>query len=303
MKKDHYLSQFYLKGFTDPDSRRHLWMCPFDERSWRPERPKDIAWEGDYYGKVDEALRTAENTSARIIRKVRRLQPISEDDRIGLCAFVTTMMGRIPALIDTLRDVAQSESDALLRSWFQRCREDPSQLECLTEEMTEAGFRPDSPMTLEDLDPSRIAFTAQTPGVALVTLRAAATLFPTLMAMTWRLLVSTARDFFVTSDHPFYAIDMAAPVRGMYGFAALGDPNVKATLPLGRNVALYLWKGPPGPVEYRDVDSDAVAELNFRTAWPAARFIAGPSTTFPGSDDVMKRIAEGRDSFKPSADR
>lgn len=300
--KDHYLSQSYLKGFAEPGSRE-LWVCPFDERSWRPERPKDFAWEWDYYGEVDEALRTVENASARIIRRVRALQPISEDDRIGLCTFVTTMMGRVPALIDTLRAVVQSESDALLRSLYQRCREDPSQLERLTEEMTGAGLRPDSAMTIEDVDPSRVAFTAQSPGVALETLRAAATLFPALMAMTWRLLISSGRDFFITSDHPFYAIDRGASVRGMYGFAALGDPNVTATLPLGRHVALHLWKGPTGPVEYRPVDSAAVAELNFRTAWPAAKFIAGPSTTFPGSPDVMRRITEGRASFKPTADR
>lgn len=301
-RKDHYLSQSYLKGFTDPASPRDLWVYPFNDPSWRPMLPKDIAWEPGYYGDVDSALRIVENNSAPALRRARRMKPISDDDRVALCYLVSTIMGRSPALIEAVGEEVVSQVQALHRTWYERCREDPSELVRLMAEMTDAGFQPDEPLTLEDLEPSKIAFNSHSPGIALETLKAAATLVPTLMSMRWVFVVAPRSDFFVTSDHPFFAIDRTAPVRGRYGFAALGDPNVKATLPLGRRVALYLWKGPPGPVEYRQVDSEAVADVNFRTTWPAARFIAGPSRTFAGSDEVLRLIAEGREKFKPSRD-
>jgi hypothetical protein len=53
----HFVPEFYLKGFTDPDTpaghKPYLWIYKIDERRWRKRAPKNVATEPDYYTFMD----------------------------------------------------------------------------------------------------------------------------------------------------------------------------------------------------------------------------------------------------------
>lgn len=73
--KQHYIPQFYLRGFTDPDTPEGyepcVWVYPLSKRTWRKRGPGNVAAEAEYY---------------------------------TISTFVALMMVRIPAQHDNLAD-------------------------------------------------------------------------------------------------------------------------------------------------------------------------------------------------------
>lgn len=84
-KNHHYVPQFYLKGFTDPDScnkeimEPYVWLVDLEEKSVKPKGVKNIGYKRDIY-RVDIAGEEISFESIKLIEKELMLDPTQESE-------------------------------------------------------------------------------------------------------------------------------------------------------------------------------------------------------------------------------
>src|SRR5262249_39791151 len=118
MARDHFVSRFYLEGFTQRDTpqgkKASLWVHLAKVGEWKLLPPNAIGAETDYYTvtartgernrQIEKALSRVEGAAAPLIRgkKIASRENLTDKDRASLALFIATMMERVPAAIDNL---------------------------------------------------------------------------------------------------------------------------------------------------------------------------------------------------------
>ena len=117
-KKQHYVPQCYLKEFIDPNTPQnqepYVWIFDKKGKNKKRKAPHNILVSTDLYtlelksgGKdysIEKTLSALEGEYARVFReKISKQIPLTNEEYVVLCAFVSTMMQR------TLRSKANAE--------------------------------------------------------------------------------------------------------------------------------------------------------------------------------------------------
>ena len=105
--KDHWISQFYLRGFLDNNSKE-LYVFNKKSKIGGLKSPSSICWSEDYYSFsnvvfgndriIDDFFtRTVENNAAPIIKKIsdKNYKPTIEDKK-KLAVFISFLRIRVP---------------------------------------------------------------------------------------------------------------------------------------------------------------------------------------------------------------
>ena len=113
MRDQHFIPNFYLKGFTDKS--KSLWVYE-RHKPLRQSKPKEEANRPDYYtlnesterdDTVERALSRIESVAAPIVRKLVTPQYVLTPENAGdLLLFVAFMFARVPAWRENLDKVA-----------------------------------------------------------------------------------------------------------------------------------------------------------------------------------------------------
>jgi hypothetical protein len=117
-KKQHYVPQFYLREFVDPNTpagqEPYVWVFAKNGKTVQRRAPKNIFWKTDLYtidveGKrhyeIEKELSAIEAAYADIVRKkIKRHLPLTAEEHVALCRFVATMLQR------TIRQKENQES-------------------------------------------------------------------------------------------------------------------------------------------------------------------------------------------------
>ena len=107
-KKQHYVPQFYLREFLDPNTppgqEPYVWVFSKDGKKKQRRAPKNILWETDLYTldaegakhyELEQALSSIESDFAEIVqRKIKARLPLTAREHKTLCMFVATMLQR-----------------------------------------------------------------------------------------------------------------------------------------------------------------------------------------------------------------
>lgn len=108
-KKQHYVPQCYLREFVDPNTpseqEPYIWIFDKGKRKGRKRAPSNLFTETDLYTihlktgeknyAIEETLSKLEGKYAEIFRsKIKNHLPLSEEEHIYLCAFVSVMLQR-----------------------------------------------------------------------------------------------------------------------------------------------------------------------------------------------------------------
>jgi len=217
--RGHYLPQFYLKDFTDPDTppghEPFLWVREArPAAAWKKRGPRNVAAESGYYQthEAEETLSHLESFTAPVLQKVRQRLPINDEESGHLATFVALMMTRVPALHDNLQDFL---SELLNKSFSMICQafaEEPRRLEAFKEEYRrETGKSDFDHVTVEHLDARGYKMTAKRAAA----IGSAFSVLPftaeQINRMGWRIFYSQAPAYFITSDHPFFMVDPSIP--------------------------------------------------------------------------------------------
>jgi len=300
--KGHYIPQFYLRGFTDPDlpdgHDPFVWIYGTDDRRWRRRAPKNVAAETDYYihDSVEAGLSGLESIAATVIReKVLAGVTLDDEARYGFAMFVATMMMRVPAMHEHVGDFLTELFGLMQATLHQAMVEDPSRLEALKEECRrETGKCDFQDARPEHLDPANARITATHTAALGMSFSALTDAAEMLARMGWTFIRSQSPHYFITSDAPYFMADPKIPpaMWRTMGTGGLGSPRIQVTLPVTRDVAFMAgWHG-EGERRVESASRRLVSEINYRSGLCARRFLIAPKQAFPGAERLPPAPAE-----------
>lgn len=277
-KKQHFVSQFILNNFLDPNleaqGQNMLWVYEAGKEP-RKAAPKEVAFENYFYsiGKEGDKILTFENALAKlesltapIINEKLAVKGfnLTKEERDTLAFFVALQFTRTPVFFNELNDLrAQVEERRKVAPI-----EGVEQLEWLLSQSGETG---DLRVKADEL---RIQLQAQENlatrawslwGMFDIALR----LSPLIADMKWAFVVSKGEDRFVTSDSAISLYDPKAT--GFWGPGLASSDKSEFRFPVTREICLL---GHWGQVEGEAPATPSfVRSVNKNTMWWARRFV------------------------------
>jgi hypothetical protein len=275
-KKHHYLSQFLLRRFAEPEAPRFIWRLDKKNGQTRHVPPKSQAAKHQYYrftvpdgsidpGFVEETLSRIESLAAAAIRRLVEgaLEP-SEEDRHALALFAVLQSRRTPAgrrqlrFFDEFSAKLQFEvslSDGARFATRVREREPDmadDDVEALREQMLAELKSGD---TVVESTPEREV------GLMFMALDRIA---PTLVTdFDWLAVEAPVGSEFVLSDVGIGHFDPTPP-HAHAGSAWRSSPNSQTTMAIDRQLALVVTPG-HGRWGRTMIDGEDVDDLNLRS--------------------------------------
>ncbi len=272
VKAQHYIPEFYLKGFT---SNRKLWVC----EKFKPIRESTPKREGclpDYYthteyGERDESaedtLEKIESGSAPVIRKLANSTFKPSPEQMGaVYLFVAFMFARVPRwreYLDKLfSHVAKERQLSIARDkeQFHKQVADfehetgkplPIDAETLRQGMLEGEYEIVQTSTAYNLDSM---------------FRSAFGVVRELEQFEYEVLYAPTGRFFITSDSPVSTVQPQVDGLDTIG-VGFGLPNVIVHFPLNKRACLRLRRGvKPEAFHANAYDMDVINHLTMMTA-------------------------------------
>jgi hypothetical protein len=254
----HFIPQRYLRNFEDAGRPGFIWLHDKQLRIARAAQIEHVAQTRHFYSEETEKIlaRHVEAPGNAVIKKLTEGSEISPVERVQLAYYIGVMLKRVPTrrrqslemipgvLTDVVADVRQQ-----LMSLASDLQADPELLA----------------RRLQEVDAAKKKFELQPPSEVLEQIREP---WPTqgiiqaLFDMTWRVLVSSGPQWFVSTDNPAFF------------FRAFGLANKQSELsfPLSTTHALHgSWYGAKGGLLFLRADQEIVKEINRRLASDAER--------------------------------
>jgi hypothetical protein len=254
-RNQHYIPQFYLNYFTDPNvpslHSPYVWVLNKKSESIKNKAPKNIAYEKGYNDIVDEDgnissiveddFQEIESETSKVFKKIIKLRYISQEERLILSKFVLSMKQRVPKFKEIFKDAVDSGDIKELSNDRFNFENIPS------------DFMMDSVVRITHL------------------------MSHLLLRMDWSLLISPEGTSFITSDNPVIIRDPQNQNMKFWGFSS--SPLVQVTFPLTRQICLFgSWGRYRRVVE--EVCIDEVKDINFEIFKNSYRYLFSSSKQF-----------------------
>jgi hypothetical protein len=264
-KRQHYLSQFYLRNFANPMGSKNLNVYFRNNGKWVTRTPKRIGWKshqltivddnGNYTDKYDRFItENIESPAAPIIQSIStaknaNLHDLSEEEIHLISMFISVIATRSPSLMES---AFKSYTDSLATTTKKELEEAASQ------------WRTIENSTNKTID--NFLKMIKVGGL----FKWLPTLYSRILGWNWHLITTNQFNPFITSDRPV--------------FAQQNDKNIKMIgFPISSEVALIISNG----IIRSDCDSDShIKAINYQTMVNANEFIVSSQTNFPGSDCI-----------------
>lgn len=282
-KKQHYIPQFYLKGFSH--DKNNLWM--FDkklvtQKSIMQLTTKSIAFENNFYtyksiDKTKETLESMfsqmEGVASNVIEKISGGGEINEQEKSDLAVFLSFLWLRVPKSKKRVNDMTRDLSEQISRKMIMMTPNERIR-EILSKEGKTISDKEIQEMREFGADEKRSKFVLDIPQNYWIKnmLQMGMDLTPTLQICDWELCIADKQFAFITSDNPF----MLIPSRPIVPFNGLGllTPGAKKVVPLTSKVCLVMHEPNKNPViKYSMVNKEYFKKINRFTFNNAHRFV------------------------------
>lgn len=284
-KRQHYLPQFYLEGFTAEDGC----LAVFDRSTSgiRRQKPVNTAVVGHMYTVTDgegrqrfeleAGLSQIESLAAVHIRDLIATGRLTNEARTSISHFIGLLAVRTPEFIEGIRKFSGSMIKDVTQRTFtcpaslaERLRADPEhagkdniEIERLAADIVEFAQAGDFDIKTN----SEWAVTMALPLGEVIA--------PLLFDRNWTLVTAEHRSAFVTSDAPVALTSvMPAGTRGIYGGTGFGSPDALVFAPLSSTHAIAIF-GAGQNFHRTTADSIKVRSINRGIAKSCQRFLLG----------------------------
>jgi hypothetical protein len=255
---DHYVPQYYLKGFSNEDGKE-IWVYDkLDSRVFATQ-VKSIANENDFYGTTMERYlaNTIEGPANTVLKRIRERGEITQSDKMVLSEYIVVMMKRVPEGRSRANELAPSVAEKLAREINDElsiaASEEPEKAQLIEERRAQINeildrysSEPPKDIWLGNIPPEK------TPRVV-----------EAIATMTWRFLTCDESPAFLASDNPVF----------YFTGIGVGKPESEVTLPISSHLALWATWRSDLPEGYFPTTRQAVKEVNRRTASSATRYV------------------------------
>jgi hypothetical protein len=290
-ESQHYIPQFYLREFTDPETPNgyepYVWKYEHESKKWKKKSPKNIASKPDFYSFVDQkgkrrdeiekGLSIIEGKTASIYRnKIYNGQYLSNQEKATIAEFIAFMVTRVPKF----HNLIDSSVSELTTRMMEMYKTRPEAAKKFKEEYErDIGKKLPEEFDESRLDPSKYKINASKSFILkmMVSLTEIAKI---IFNMSWTFLHTTGKAWFITSDNPF---SMRNPKSNspLYGHGLMSQ-DIEVTIPLSKQICLLAtWK--KGLWPHIDVPQLVVEELNHDRIAASDKYIISPRNDFIGS--------------------
>ena len=303
--RQHFLPQFYLKGFASkPVSEpSKFWLYDFRKDKWDVRTPFNTAVRRHFYTLKDQNEQKnyyLENYFSNLEGKVKELMDrkiekglrLKGSDHIAtLAVFVCLMRSRVPYFRDKIEEFNVEIIEKMMSMMRHRAKTDPNYLPWLEKDMER---KTGEKLGLDKLDADDFLntenFTIKMNQEYLIELCLShiKEVAKILCSMNWTILRTFDDAPFVTCDNPYFEINPQST--NIWDRGGLLNKNIEISLPLSSNFCFFAsWKSVAA--WYGTAPSDQVAQLNFRSMLGAREFVIAPQQDFPGNERLKEIVA------------
>lgn len=255
---EHYLPQYYLKGFSKEGGKR-IWVYDKVDSRVFPTQVKSIANENNFYGtEMEEYLANEiEGPANAVLKKIREKNEITKSDKRVLTEYIVVMMKRVPQgrlrANKLMPSVAERIEQKINEEFNIVASEQPEKTQFIekrraqvSEIVDKYSSEPPKGIWLDNIPPEKTPRSVEA-----------------IAAMTWRFLTRDESPSFLTCDDPVF----------YFPGIGVGKPKSEITLPISSHLALWAsWR--TGLSEgFFPTTSQVVKEMNRRTASNASRYV------------------------------
>ncbi len=257
-KKQHFVSQFYLRNFANPIFSKNLCVYDLQEKCWQRRTTKGVGWssyifsmiemDGQWTDAFDQFINeNVENPAAPALKKLALREQLSEGDKKAVALFVAATIVRSPEMsrtvlgqhLESLSTESLAELEHIVRIWCQWVD------------------RPyDSNAYAEFLKPSSF-------GAIWINSQHWA---QRILGWEWQVCTTSRDKPFIASDWPV--------------FAQRGHGMSMVSFPVSSEVALVFIDG--GKLNEERDHAHEVTAINCQTLSRALKFVVACQESFPG---------------------
>ena len=281
-KRQHFLPKFYLEGFTKDGL-----VAVFDRdlNEIRVQKPVNTCVMGHFYTmkdssgrnrfEIEQMLSDYEDKASLVIRRLKAMEEISENERTDLAIFVALAAFRTPDVVDSLK----AFNSGLVMDISKRIFAD---VEEVKEQMR---GKPHAPLTEEELEADARALvefaesgqykikTSHTWAVG-TAIQMALTLAPIFAGRDWTIVHrNNEKRSFVTTDAPVILTTMIPREKSLWGIG-FGDVDALVVFPLTESCVLAVH-GSEGTLKHLMTDAKRMRDTNLALADRCQRFVVG----------------------------
>ncbi|SEL31537.1 DUF4238 domain-containing protein [Paenibacillus sp. OK003] len=260
-RNNHYIPQFYLKGFLDqrviPPREASVWVYDKHQGVLKQRGIHKVASLKGFYdlklvtGEITTVIedyfsKYIETPSSVILKKIINQIPINDDERIEFSYFIYFTLARVPNFLNYM-------------SWFYKNSDklnlNPKSYNN-TRKLVEENHLPDGLTTLETMIEMSKIFV------------------PKIYDMSWQFHIAPQNKYFLTSDNPVILNDPNS--KKVYpSFSGWNNPNIHLTFPLDSTMCLRATWGNKRKT-YVKASPRFIRAINFRTSFFSTRYIFSP---------------------------
>lgn len=293
-KRHHYLPQFYLKGFIDPNNKPFIWVYEKGNPDViRNDTAKNIAFQNHYYSfvnlegnkdseTIENFLSHIEGLAAPVFKKIKNQCRLNEEEKVVFAHFLALTMSRVP----NYRENAERVMADLLKKNFMASALNTEQFKASVKRFErETGDKIDIP--IEEFQ--KYALDGEygikvNPQMSLRVIPLAAQFAPIFYKMNWTFFIATDDYKFVTSDNPLFGYDPTYDPWSLDDGGLLNE-NIEVTFPVSPDLAfLGTWKNIEA---YVKANNEQVKVITRRTVASASRFVFSSQKT-----DGLNRLVQ-----------
>lgn len=259
--KQHYVPQCYLREFADPKSLLNkepfIWIFDKNGKNKRKDKVKNVLASNDLYTikikgqknySIEETLANLEGKYAEVFRtKIKNKLPLSEEDHIILCAFVSVMLQR------TLRH--KNSVEMFYNELIDRTED--------LEHMHNAPPKESLKLKRQQEDTHKLGVVQMLPDITEL-----------LLKMSVAFLCAQGNAKYITSDDPCNLFNPDLQWQRFYG-PGLGQKNIQLTIALSPRITLCMsWSPLKG---YISQNKHMVEEMNRMTVGHCYKYFVSHS--------------------------
>lgn len=280
-KRQHYLSQFYLRGFIDAKYAPKFWM--FDKKN--PDKvvdvsPADVAFQKWYYAfeRTDGTInrdtyelmfQQMEDIIAPCVKQILQREHYNNEDRTYVAIFMSLSMLRVPYFRDNIKKNIESQLKAETL-WLAKDKDRfEREMRALEKEKGES---------LGNLDDLRRKWLEGKYTIEVDAHRSLEMLRHSLQPLAkeifnhrWHFLTAPTNRKFITGDNPLVYINPQNKLLEQDGIGLWTD-GVEITFPLSKDIVIFATPKNKDD-RYVNINANKVDEINRRIILSAYRFI------------------------------
>ncbi|MFH1287987.1 MAG: DUF4238 domain-containing protein [bacterium] len=254
---DHYIPQYYLKGFSKNNGKQ-IWVYGKNDGRAFTTQIKNIANENNFYDAVTEQYlaNKVEAPANRVLDKIRNCEKLTTSDKEILSEYIVVMMKRVPKgktqVNELIPTIATKISQKINEGFNIIASKESHKIQLIKKRRVEIQKILDK----YTKQPKQIWLDSIPPNMTPKMIAA-------ISSMTWRFLTYNQSPVFLSCDNPVF----------YFSGIGIGNPKSEITLPISSHITLWAtWRS--DLVEgYFPTTTRVVKEINRRTASNTTQYI------------------------------